>query len=445
MRLLSNLLKKFIEKGSLQIIDAEGKRYLFKGHMPGPDVTAKIHDKALYNKLFFNPELHAGEAYMDGTLTFEDGTTCYDFLTLFSVNRKPFASHPAQKILREAWKRLRGIQQHNPIGKAAENAAHHYDISEQLYRLFLCDDLQYACAYFNSPDETIEQAQANKKRHICAKLELKDGMKIAELGCGWGGLSLYMASLADVEITAVNLSGEQIRVCKERAIEAGVEHRVHFKQMDYRELTGKFDRVVSVGMLEHIGANHYDELFGQFKTLLTDDGFGFLHAIGRMSPPGTTSPFLRKYIFPGGYAPALSEVFGATQRVNLWVADTEIWRLHYVHTLKAWRMRFMENWGEAAEIYDERFCRMWEFYLIASELGFLHGSNMIFQLLLSNKREAVPIVRDYIIDVERKMLAAEQSPKKSRKAAATKKKAPTRKPAKPARAKRAAVRKPAKK
>jgi cyclopropane-fatty-acyl-phospholipid synthase len=423
MRLLSNLLKKFIEKGSLQIIDAQGKRYLFDGQFEGPKVTARIHDKALYNKLFFNPELHAGEAYMDGTLTFEDGSNCYDFLYLFSINRKPFGEHPAQKILREGWKRLRGIQQHNPIGKAAQNASHHYDISEQLYRLFLCDNMQYTCAYFNSPEETIEQAQVDKKRHICAKLGLEDGMKIAEFGCGWGGFALYMASLADVEITAVNLSGEQIRVCKERAKKAGVEHRVHFKQMDYRELDGKFDRVVSVGMLEHIGANHYDELFGHFKTLLNEDGFGFLHSIGRMSPPGTTSPFLRKYIFPGGYAPALSEVFASTERLNLCVADTEIWRLHYVYTLKAWRTRFMENWDQAAEIYDERFCRMWEFYLVASELGFLHGSNMIFQLLLSNKREAVPVDRNYIINAERAMLATEngvsKKPKKTGKAKRT--------------------------
>ncbi len=444
MRLLSNLLKGFIEKGTLQLIDVEGKRYQFGGRFDGPSVTARLHDKSLYTKLFFNPELHAGEAYMDGTLTFEEGSSCYDFLYLFSINRRPLGDHPAQKILREGWKRLRGLQQYNPIGKAAENAAQHYDISEELYRLFLCDDLQYACAYFNSPDETIEQAQANKKRHICAKLGLKDGMKVAELGCGWGGLALYMASLADVEITAVNLSGEQIRVCRQRAEEAGVADRVHFKQMDYRELTGKFDRVVSVGMMEHVGVNHYDELFGQFKNLLKDDGFGFLHAIGRMSPPGTTSPFLRKYIFPGGYAPALSEVFASSERVNLWVADTEVWRLHYVYTLKAWRERFMANWDKAAEIYDERFCRMWEFYLIASELGFLHGSNMIFQLLLANDREAVPIVRDYIIDDEREMLRQET---KSRKVAGPAKKTvagkAAAKPAKRAAAKKVVVKKAA--
>jgi len=423
MRLLSHLLKKFIDKGSLQIIDAQGKRYLFKGQLEGPGVTARIHDKALYNKLFFNPELHAGEAYMDGTLTFEEGSSCYDFLYLFSINRKTLGAHPAQKILRDGWKRLRRLQQYNPVGKAALNVSHHYDISEQIYRLFLDRDMQYSCAYFSSLKEGLEQAQASKVRHICAKLGLKDGMKIAEFGCGWGGLSLRMAQLADVEITAVSLSAEQIRVCQERARQGGVENRVHFKLMDYRDLDGEFDRVVSVGMFEHIGAHFYDEFFGKMNDLLTPDGFALLHSIGRMSPPGTTSPFIRKYIFPGGYAPSLSEVLESVERTAMCVADTEVWRLHYAYTLKAWRTRFMENRDQAVEIYDERFCRMWEFYLGASELGFLHGSNMVFQLLLSKTHTAVPVERSYIIDAERAMLAAEngvsKKPKKTGKAKPT--------------------------
>ena len=410
MRLLSNLLRKFIDKGCLKIIDAEGKSYLFDGRSEGPQVVARIHDKALYTRLFFNPELHAGEAYMNGTLTFEEGSTCYDFLHLFSVNRKSLGTHPAQKILRQGWKRLRGLHQYNPIARASKNVTHHYDISEEIYRLFLDEDMQYSCAYFMSPEEDLEQAQLNKLRHICAKLELKDGMKVAEIGCGWGGLSLHMAQLADVEITAVSLSGEQIRVCRERAIKAGVEDRVHFELMDYRELDGRFDRIVSVGMFEHVGASHYDEFFGKIKDLLKPDGFGLLHSIGRMSPPGTTSPFIRKYIFPGGYVPSLSEVFSSTQRCGLWVSDTEIWRIHYALTLKAWRLRFMKNRERAAEIYDERFCRMWEFYLVAAELGFLHGSNMVFQLLISEDRQAVPIIRDYMIDGERGMGAAQNGP-----------------------------------
>ncbi len=409
MRLLSNLLRKFIDKGCLEIIDVEGRHYLFEGSREGPRVTVRLHDKALYTKLFFNPELHAGEAYMDGTLTFEDGATCYDFLHLFSVNRKTLGSHPVQKLLRKGWKKLRKFQQNNPLGKAADNSSHHYDISEQVYRLFLGEDMQYSCAYFTSPEQELEQAQANKLRHICAKLGLKDGMKIVEIGCGWGGLSLYMAGLADVEITAVNLSAEQIRVCKARAKQAGVEHRVHFELMDYRELEGKFDRVVSVGMFEHVGASHFDEYFGKIKDLLEPDGFGLIHSIGSMTPPGTTSPFIRKYIFPGGSIPALSEVFASTERNGLWVADTEIWRLHYAYTLNAWRKNFMKNRDQVADIYDERFCRMWEFYLVAAELGFLHGSNMVFQLLVSGNRQTVPIVRDYVTDSEREMLAAENT------------------------------------
>jgi len=410
MRLLSNLLKKFISKGSLQVIDVDDNRYLFEGKAEGPEVTLRLHDKSLYKKLFFNPELYAGEAYMDGTLTFEEGSTCYDFLYLFSINRKTLGSHPVQKILRKGWKRMRKFQQNNPIGKAAENSSHHYDISEELYRLFLGDDMQYSCAYFTSPEQELEQAQANKLRHICAKLDLKDGMKIVEIGCGWGGLSLYMASIADVKITAVNLSAEQIRVCKERARQAGVEHRVNFELKDYRELEGKYDRVVSIAMFEAVGADHYDEYFSKIKELLNPDGYGLVHSIGSMTPPSSTSPFIRKYIFPGGSIPALSEVFASTERNGLWVADAEIWRLHYAWTLNSWRKRFMENWDQAAKIYDERFCRMWEFYLVAAELGFLHGSNMVFQLMVSNNRQTVPIVRDYITDASREILAAENKP-----------------------------------
>ncbi len=409
MRLLSNLLRKFIDTGCLKIIDAEGRSYLFKGQSEGPRVTARIHDKKLYTRLFFNPELHAGEAYMNGTLTFEEGSTCYDFLLLFSVNRKSLATHPLQKLLRQGWKRLRKVQQYNPIGTASKNVTHHYDISEEIYRLFLDEDMQYSCAYFMSPEDSLAQAQANKLRHICAKLELKDGMRIAEIGCGWGGLSLYMAQLADVEITAVSLSGEQIRVCQQRALEAGADSRVHFELMDYRELDGTFDRIVSVGMFEHVGASHYDEFFSKMKDLLTPEGFGLLHSIGRMSPPGTTSPFIRKYIFPGGYVPSLSEVFNATQNCGLWVSDVEIWRIHYALTLKAWRLRFMKNRDQAVKIYDERFCRMWEFYLVAAELGFLHGSNMVFQLLISKDRQAVPVLRDYVTDTEREMRADKNS------------------------------------
>ncbi|HEY0982005.1 class I SAM-dependent methyltransferase [Schlesneria sp.] len=401
MKLLSTLLRRFVKSGTLRVYDAEGKLHTFTGTPAEPVVTMRLHNKSLYTKLFFNPELYVGEAYMDGELTFEEGSRVFDQLNLFSNNRTGLTSHPVQSVLRHTWRSLRRFHQHNPISRSLKNASHHYDLSDEFYRLFLDEDMQYTCAYYLDPNDTLEEAQLNKKRHVCAKLQIKDGMKIAELGCGWGGLALYMAQIADVEVTAVNLSIEQIRVARQRAEALGVADRVHFEHMDYRQLQGKYDRVVSVGMLEHVGVGHYDEFFRKFRSLLNEDGLGLVHSIGRNAPPGTVSPFVRKYIFPGGYAPSLSEIFAPAERQRIWVADCEILRLHYYYTLRDWRDRFMANWDKAAAIYDERMCRMWEFYLISAQLAFLTGSEMIFQLILANKRDAVPIVRDYIVDNER--------------------------------------------
>lgn len=408
MKLLSGLLRRFIRKGTLRVIDAEGTQHEFSGTPGNPVVTIKIHDKSLYNKFFFNPELYVGEAYMNGDLSFEDGSTCYDFIHLFSINRSGLASHPLQTMLRQSWKALKRIDQYNPVGKAQENASHHYDISDDLYRLFLDEDLQYTCAYYRNPDDTLEQAQLNKKRHVMAKLKIEDGMKVAELGCGWGGLAIFLAQHADIEVTAVNLSIEQIRVARDRASALGLDDRVKFEHMDYRDLQGKFDRVVSIGMLEHVGVRHYDEFFAKLKSLMKDDGISVVHSVGRNAPPGTMSPFLRKYIFPGAYAPSLSEVISAAERQRIWHADCEILRMHYFYTLRDWHTRFRANWDKAAAIYDERFCRMWEFYLVSTQLSFLNGSSMIFQLVLANDREAVPIVRDYMIDDERTLLTQEK-------------------------------------
>jgi len=410
MKLLSTLLRRVIRRGTLHVYDADGRQHTFSGVPAEPVVTMRLHNKSLYTKFFFNPELYVGEAYMDGELTFEEGSTCYGFLELFSINRSGLTGHPVQNILRHIWRSLRRIEQYNPVGKALKNASHHYDLSDDFYRLFLDDDLQYTCAYYRSPDDTLEEAQLNKKHHVCAKLKIEDGMRIAELGCGWGGLALYLAQVADVEVTAVNLSIEQIRVARVRARELGLEDRVHFEHMDYRELQGTYDRVVSVGMLEHVGLGHYNEFFVKFRSLLKEDGFGLIHSIGRNAPPGTVSPFVRKYIFPGGYAPSLSEILAAAERQRIWIADCEILRMHYYYTLQHWRARFMANWDKAAAIYDERFCRMWEFYLISSQLAFLNGSEMIFHLVLANKRDSVPIVRDYMVDDERALQNTSREP-----------------------------------
>ncbi len=400
---LSNLLRTFVRKGQLTVIDVDGSPHRFGSGEDGPDVTMRLHDKALRWKLFLNPELQAAEAYMDGGLTFEDGSDCYDLLYLFSVNRGPLASHKVQGALRRGWRAMRRRQQQNDVERAKRQARHHYDLSTELYELFLDKDLNYSCAFFRSPEDTLEQAQAAKLTRATAKLRLKPGMSVVEIGSGWGSFAIKLAQQG-AQVTALNVSPEQIAISKERAKQAGVAERIDFVWKDYREFNGEFDRVVSVGMMEHVGIGHFDAYFGKVRDLLKPDGYAFIHSIGRMTQPGTTGPFFRKYIFPGGYVPALSETFAATERQGLWVADMEVLRLHYYYTLREWRARFAANRDKAKELYDERFCRMWEFYLGAAELGFLHGSNMVFQLLLSRERDAVPIDRNFIFEAEKQLM-----------------------------------------
>ena len=399
---LSNLLRTFVRKGQLTVIDVDGAPHQFGSGEDGPSVTMRLHDKALRWKLFLNPELQAAEAYMDGGLTFEEGSECYDLLYLFSINRGPLASHKVQGALRRGWRAMRRRQQQNDVERAKRQARHHYDLSTELYELFLDKDLNYSCAFFRSPDDTLEQAQAAKLTRATAKLRLKPGMSVVEIGSGWGSFAIKLAQQG-AQVTALNVSPEQIAISKERAQKAGVADKIDFVWKDYREFTGEFDRVVSVGMMEHVGIGHFDDYFGKVRNLLKPDGYAFIHSIGRMTQPGTTGPFFRKYIFPGGYVPALSETFAATERQGLWVADMEVLRLHYYYTLREWRARFAANRDKAKELYDERFCRMWEFYLGAAELGFLHGSNMVFQLLLSRERDAVPIDRNFICEAEKQL------------------------------------------
>ncbi len=401
MLLLRHMLKAFVRVGTLTVVDADGRRHVFAG-TPGPAVTMRLTDRTLYRKLVFNPELHAGEAYMDGRLCFEDGSTLRDFLTLFSVNRLSLGSYPLQQALRWISRAFKRFQQANPVGKARRNVALHYDLGNDLYRLFLDEDLQYSCAYFRNDDETLEEAQRNKLRLIAAKLDLKPGLKILDIGSGWGGLALYLASLGDSDVTGVTLSEEQHALANDRAQQAGLSDRVRFHLCDYREVTGRFDRIVSVGMFEHVGVQHFPEFFAKVNELLCDDGVMLLHSIGHMSPPGTASPWLRKYIFPGAYSPALSEVFAAVEPASLWVTDLEFLRVHYAKTLRHWQQRFEANRDKIAAMYDERFCRMWEFYLLSAEMMFLTGSQLVFQMQLARKRDAVPIQRDYITEAQRR-------------------------------------------
>ncbi len=406
MKLLTHMLRKFIRRGTLRVIEADGHLTEIVG-TEAPVATIRLYDSSLPLKLFRNPELYAGEAYMDGTLTFED-CTLEDFLGLFSINRATIANYPLQSVLRSISKLLRTFQQHNPIGRAQQNVSHHYDLSEELYRLFLDEDMQYSCAYFENGDETLEEAQEKKKRHIAAKLRLEDGQKILDIGCGWGGMALYLARCANVEVLGVTLSEEQHRVAVERARAAGLEDRVRFELRDYRHVNERFDRIVSVGMFEHVGVSRYDEFFGKAFELLTEDGVGLLHSIGHMSPPSTASPWMRKYIFPGAYSPALSEVFAATERQHLWISDVEVLRVHYADTLVEWNRRFQANRERVAELYDERFCRMWEFYLISAETMFRTGAQMVFHLQFARNRDAAQLTRDYMFETENGYRSREQ-------------------------------------
>jgi cyclopropane-fatty-acyl-phospholipid synthase len=403
MRLLSSLLKRFVEKGRLTVIDTTGVNQIFGSGQNGPSVTVRLKDDAVARAIFFNPELAFPEAYMDDRITFENGSSVYDLLMLFSVNRKALGGHPVQQALRNGWRAVRRWQQQNSVTQAAKNIRHHYDIKPEFYKLWLDPTMNYSCAYYTNPDNSLEQAQMDKMRHIAAKLRLQPGMSVAEVGSGWGGLACYLAKNFGVTVTSVSLSPEQIAVAKQRAIDMGVADKVTFIEQDYRAMEGRYDRVISIAMMEAIGISNFDNYFAKLKSLMKPGGYGLVHAIGRMSPPGTTAPFIRKYIFPGGYCPAMSEVFAATERTGVWVADCEILRLHYYWTLKAWRENFAAVRSQAVAMYDEKFCRMWEFYLISCELGFLHGSNMIYQIIISDKRDDVPVLRDFIVDDERNL------------------------------------------
>jgi cyclopropane-fatty-acyl-phospholipid synthase len=401
---LDRLLKRFIKRGRLTVVGAKGEHVVFAGDRDmAPDgemlkpVTLRVHDAALYRKLAFNPELHMGEAYMDGTVTFEDGSDIRDFLTLFSANRYSLYDQPSQKFLYLLKSMTRRWQQSNRRGEAQKNVAHHYDIGNEFYKLFLDRNLLYSCAYFRDHGETLEEAQRNKLRLIAAKLCLEPGQRVLDIGCGWGDMALYLARIEQVDVLGVTLSAEQHELANARAREMGLSDRVRFELRDYREVSGKFDRIVSVGMFEHVGVHHYDEFFAKVNELLPDDGLMLLHSIGKMSPPAIASPWYRKYIFPGAYSPALSEVFEVTQRNKLWCTDLEVLRLHYAMTLRHWCARFEKNREKVVEMYDERFARMWECYLISAEMMFRTGSQMVFHMQLSRKRDAAPLVRDYTV------------------------------------------------
>jgi cyclopropane-fatty-acyl-phospholipid synthase len=400
--ILANGLRRLIRAGSMTLIDAGGASHRIVGEKPGPDVTVRLHDRALHHKLILNPRLRIGEAYMDGTLTIDDGRL-YDFLDLLGLNMRDLESNAVVRVKMALERIVRLLAQYNPVGRAQRNVAHHYDLNGALYDTFLDADRQYSCAYFRTPQDTLEQAQAQKKAHILAKLLVVPRHKVLDIGSGWGGLGLQIARDSGADVTGVTLSVEQHAVSSRRALESGLADRVRFKLLDYRQETGTYDRIVSVGMFEHVGAPHYDEFFAKVKSLLADDGVMLLHSIGTMGPPGAQNPWIRKYIFPGGYTPSLSEVMAAIERVGLYVTDMEVLRLHYAETLLHWRQRFMANRDRVKAMagYDDRFCRMWEFYLAAAEMSFRRLDQMVFQIQIAKRNDAAPLTRDYMIDGER--------------------------------------------
>ena len=398
MSLLQGLLRQIIRKGTLTVIGPNGRSY--HAGSGGPSVTARIADSAAIPPLLLNPDLAVGEAYMDGALVIEEGDI-YDFLSLCFSNLGWNSGHWLRRARMFVKRLCRHIDQHNPVARARANVAHHYDLSDTLYELFLDTDRQYSCAYFMSPDDTLERAQEQKKRHIAAKLLLRPGHRVLDIGSGWGGLALYLSRVAHADVTGLTLSTEQHAYAQRRANTLGVANQVRFLLKDYRQEGRRYDRIVSVGMFEHVGIGHYRRYFKKVRDLMEDNGVALIHTIGSAAGPSATNAWINKYIFPGGYIPALSEILPAIERAGLYVTDVEVLRLHYAETLKSWRQRFKLNRARIAALYDERFYRMWEFYLASAEASFRYGGLVNFQIQLAKKIDTVPLTRDYISEWER--------------------------------------------
>ena len=394
-KLFFDFLEQIFKVGRLTVVMADGRARSFGPGPGGPEVTVTLRDPDLPRKIVLNPDMGVGEGYMDERLVIADDDL-KGFIALALMNLSKTRSAWWQAPLRMSQQALRRVGQANPVGKAQDHVKHHYDLSAKLYDLFLDADRQYSCGYFPRADMSLEEAQLAKKRHIAKKLLLEPGMSVLDIGCGWGGMALTLAQEFGATVTGVTLSTEQHALATRRAEEAGLSDRVQFRLSDYRSVTEQFDRVVSVGMFEHVGAPHYQEYFETVERLLKPDGLGLIHSIGRMTPPGFTSPFIRKYIFPGGYVPALSEMAGAVEHTDLWITDVEVWRLHYAETLAHWYDRFMARIDEAREIYDDRFCRMWRYYLVASEMTFRHDYQAVFQMQIARRQDSVPLTRDYM-------------------------------------------------
>jgi cyclopropane-fatty-acyl-phospholipid synthase len=402
-RLLIILLRRFIRRGSFKITTAAGSTYIL-GDRSGPLVAVRFTTAKAQRAVLLDPELKLGEAYMDGSLVVEQGSIADVLAILLRQERTGSNWAWPARLVRFL---LRRLQQFNPRSRARQNVAHHYDLDGRLYSLFLDGDQQYSCGYFESKDQSLDDAQLAKKRHLAAKLRLQTDVTVLDIGCGWGGLALYLAGIAGAHVTGITLSQEQYHRAQNRAQERGLARETAFRLVDYRDVEGSFDRIVSVGMFEHVGVGFYDTFFGKCAELLADDGVALLHTIGRSGRPGIANPWIAKYIFPGGYIPALSEVLPAVERAQLIVTDVEVLQLHYAETLKAWRERFLAHRDEVQRIYDQRFVRMWEFYLACSEMAFREGDMVVFQIQMAKRKGLLPATRDYIAREEARLRGIE--------------------------------------
>jgi cyclopropane-fatty-acyl-phospholipid synthase len=406
--LLNSYLKRSIRAGTLEVIDSAGKSHSF-GDGTGDPVRVRFASASAERNVILNPDLKLGEEFVTGGYTVEVGTL-YDFVMLVFTNAKDMLP-PWPTIGLMGFRYLtKHIRQFNTPARARRNVHAHYDLDGHLYSLFLDEDRQYSCAYFEDGVTTLEEAQLAKKRHLAAKLAVKPGQRVLDIGSGWGGLGMYLAEYCGAEVVGVTLSDEQYAESNGRAKERGLDKNVRFLLQDYRNVEGPFDRIVSVGMFEHVGLTHYRRFFKSCRNLLTDDGVMVLHTIGRAGRPGDTSAWIQKYIFPGGYIPAMSEVIPAIEKSKLMLTDVEILRLHYAMTLRLWRERFLARRDEVKALYDERFCRMWEFYLAVSEMAFRVGGMVNFQIQLAKHHETLPLTRDYMRAAEDALRAADSEP-----------------------------------
>ena len=403
-RLLRYFLSQFIRRGAMTFTTASGAKFSC-GDGTGEPVSVRFLTPNAERRILLDPELGLGEVYMDGTFIVENGSIADALAILLG---QPEMLPRWAKL--QWWLRylIRHAQQFNPRSRSKDNVAHHYDLDGRLYSLFLDADKQYSCGYFETPEATLDDAQLAKKRHLAAKLSVRRGDRVLDIGSGWGGLGLYLAEMTGANVTGITLSSEQLQASNARAAEKNLTQSAKFFLEDYRDIPGSFDRIVSVGMFEHVGVDFYDTYFKRCAELLTDDGVMMLHSIGRSNGPDVTNPWIAKYIFPGGYIPALSEVIPAIERAGLLICDIEILRLHYAETLKAWRDRFMARREEAVQLYDERFARMWEFYLASSEMSFRKQNLMNFQIQLAKHQGVVPMTRDYITREEARLRGIER-------------------------------------